>query len=136
MPYSAEQMYDLVNDVESYPKFLPWCGDSQIHSQGPGHMTASISLVKGRVKQSFTTSNTMQPGRRIDVNLVSGPFKHLTGHWAFDPEDDHTCHITIKMEFEFKNRLLKLALEKVFSQITISLIETFTERAEQVYGAR
>lgn len=132
--YSAEQMYELVNDVEAYPSFLPWCTESSIINQGEDYMTASISLAKGKIKQTFTTRNTMLPGRRIEVSLLKGPFKHLEGYWLFEPKDDHSCDIYIKMDFEFTNKLVKLALEKIFSHIINTLIETFTSRADQVYG--
>lgn len=132
--YSADRMYELVNDVEAYPSFLPWCTESSILNRGEDYMTASISLAKGKIKQSFTTRNTMVPGRRIEVSLLKGPFKHLEGYWLFEPRDEHSCHIYIKMNFEFKNKLVKLALEKIFSHIINSLIESFTERADQVYG--
>ena len=136
VPFSADQMYELVNDVESYPEFLSWCRSSKIHERSPHHMKASITLVKGRIKQSFTTENTMQPGRRIDVSLVEGPFKQLTGFWEFEPEGVDSCRVSVMMQFEFRNRLLKLALEAVFNQITGTLIENFTERARQVFGTR
>ena len=132
--HSAEQMYELVNDVEAYPSFLPWCTDSSIISRGDDYMTASISLAKGKVRQTFTTRNTMLPGRRIEISLLKGPFKHLEGYWLFEPKDDHSCHVYIKMDFEFSNKLVRLALEKIFSHIINTLIETFTRRADQIYG--
>lgn len=135
VPYSADQMYDLVNNVEAYPEFLPWCKDTSIISQGEDYMTASISLTKGKVKQTFTTRNYMVPGRRIEVSLLEGPFKHLEGYWEFEPKDTRSCNVYIKMDFEFKNRLIKLALEKIFSHIVNTLIDKFTDRAGQVYGA-
>jgi len=129
-------MYDLVNNVEAYPSFLPWCTDTCIISQGDDYMTASISLAKGKISQSFTTRNTMLPGRRIEVSLLKGPFKHLEGYWLFEPRDEHSCSVYIKMDFEFKNKIIKLALEKIFTHIINTLIETFTRRADQIYGGK
>lgn len=127
-------MYELVNDVESYPDFLPWCRESAVYGKTDTSLRASLTLATGSIKQSFTTENTMQPGRRIDVHLVSGPFKYLRGHWLFEPLDDNRCRISLEMEFEFKNRLLRMALSKVFNRIIETLVDAFTERARQVYG--
>ena len=134
VPYEADQMYELVNDVESYPDFLPWCRDTAVYDKTDTSLRASLTLATGSIKQSFTTENTMQPGRRIDVCLVSGPFKYLRGDWQFEPVDYNRCRISLEMEFEFKNRLLKMALSKIFNHIIETLVEAFTERAQQVYG--
>ncbi|MFQ5658799.1 MAG: type II toxin-antitoxin system RatA family toxin [Gammaproteobacteria bacterium] len=134
VPFSAEQMYDLVNDIEAYPSFLSWCEAARVLNRGQDRLTASLSLSVGRIKQSFTTENSMQPGRRIDLQLLSGPFKYLNGHWQFDPHSDHSCCISVQMDFEFRNKLLKLALDKVFSHIIMTLIDSFTHRAQQLYG--
>lgn len=135
VPYSAAQMYDLVNDIESYPAFLPWCSEASVQVHGEDSLTASLTMATGRIHQSFTTENTMQPGRRISVRLVSGPFRHLHGHWRFDPADGGACLITLEMDFEFKNKLLKLTLSKLFHHIVDSLVDAFTRRAQQVYGS-
>ena len=129
-------MYELVNDVESYPAFLPWCQEACIISKGDEYMTATIALHKGTIRQSFTTRNTMLPGRRIEVSLLEGPFKHLEGYWLFEPGNENSCSVYIKMNFEFRNRILKLALDKIFSRIINTLIDTFTERAHTVYGQK
>ena len=129
-------MYELVNDVESYPSFLPWCQEASILSKGDEYMTATISLHKGKIRQSFTTRNTMLPGRRIEVSLLEGPFKHLEGYWLFEPSDENSCAVFINMNFEFRNRILKLALDKIFSRIINTLIDTFTERAHAIYGQK
>lgn len=127
-------MYELVNDVEAYSSFLPWCTGSSIISQGEDYMTASITLSKGKIRQTFTTRNTLLPGRRIEVSLLKGPFKHLEGYWLFEPEGESSCTVYIKMDFEFKNKIVKLALDKIFTRIINTLIETFTRRADQIYG--
>lgn len=126
-------MYELVNDIEAYPSFLPWCVDARILEKAEHKLTATVSLAAGKIKQSFTTENTMQKYQRIDVKLVTGPFKYLNGSWRFDAENN-CCHISIDMEFEFSNKLMKLALDRIFSHIINTLIETFTQRAHQVYG--
>jgi ribosome-associated toxin RatA of RatAB toxin-antitoxin module len=135
VPYTAEQMYDLVNDIESYPAFLPWCSSASVTVHAEDSLTASLSMAAGKIRQSFTTENTMEPGRRINVHLVSGPFRHLHGHWTFEPVDDgRACRISLEMDFEFKSKLLKLTLSKLFHHIVDTLVDAFTRRAVQVYG--
>lgn len=136
VPYSADEMYALVNDIESYPVFLPWCSAAEVLNRGPRQLTASVSLEAGKIKQSFTTKNTMQPGRSIDMRLIKGPFKHLTGSWKFGPLNENSCTVSLDMNFEFKNKLLKLALSSTFNKIMKTLVESFTRRAEAIYGRR
>ncbi len=134
VPFSSEQMYALVNDVEAYPDYLPWCSAAKVLERDEDRLRASISLAVGKIRQSFTTENTMQPGRRIELRLLSGPFKHLNGHWQFEAAGERSCRISLQMHFEFESRLLKLALNKIFNRIMHSLIAAFTQRAEQLYG--
>ena len=134
VPYSPEQMYALVNDVGSYPEFLPWCTGSRILHQEESRLEATITLSKGAINQRFTTMNTMLPGRRIDVHLVEGPFRRLTGAWCFDPLGDSGCKILFDLEFELNKGLLAMAFGKVFSQLANSMVDAFCKRARQVYG--
>jgi ribosome-associated toxin RatA of RatAB toxin-antitoxin module len=127
-------MYELVNDVETYPQFLPWCSAGVIHEHKPDYMKASVSLAVGAVKQTFTTENTLQPGQRIDVQLLSGPFKRLHGYWTFEAAGEGMCRISFQMNFEYKNRLVKLALNKVFQRIGDSMVASFIERAKTLYA--
>ena len=136
VPYSAEEMFALVNDIESYPSFLPWCSDARVSAREDTRLRASISLRIGKLSQTFSTQNTMEPGRRISVELLHGPFSHLHGHWRFDPLPDGGCVVRLEMDFEFKNRVLKLALEKGFHMIANSLVDAFTARAREIYGRR
>ncbi|NKB38428.1 MAG: ubiquinone-binding protein [Gammaproteobacteria bacterium] len=132
--YTAEQMYDLVNDVESYPVFLSWCSSAIVHQNDTHCMKASVSLAVGSVNQTFTTENTLQPGRRIDVRLLNGPFKKLQGFWSFAPAGDNLCKVSFQMNFEYKNLLVKLALNKVFQRIGDTMVASFVDRAKQIYG--
>jgi len=136
VPYTPEEMYVLVNDIESYPAFLPWCTAAKIFNQKEESMTATLSLALGKIKQSFTTENTMQDGSRIDMQLIDGPFKHLSGYWKFNLEDEHSCHIQLHMNFEFKNKIIKHTLGKAFYKVMDSLVDSFVQRAQQVYGNR
>jgi ribosome-associated toxin RatA of RatAB toxin-antitoxin module len=134
VPFTCEQMYELVNDVESYPVFLPWCSGGVVHVHETNYMKASVSLAVGGIKQTFTTEGALQPGRRIEVQLVSGPFKRLYGYWTFEPAGEGMCRISFQMNFEYKNKIIKLALNKIFQRIGDSLVSSFIERAKVLYA--
>ena len=136
VPYTSDEMYVLVNDIESYPSFLPWCTEAKILSQQEESLTATLSMALGKIKQSFTTENTMQDGSRIDIQLIEGPFKHLSGYWRFIQEDDQSCHIHLHMHFEFKNKIIKHMLGKAFYKVMDTLVDSFVQRAQQIYGSR
>ena len=136
VPYTSDEMYVLVNDIESYPIFLPWCTEAKILSQQEDNLTAKLSMALGKIKQSFTTENTMQDGSRIDIQLVEGPFKHLSGYWRFIQEDEQSCHIHLHMHFEFKNKIIKHTIGKAFYKVMDTLVDSFVQRAQQIYGNR
>ncbi|MFT5427038.1 MAG: ribosome-associated toxin RatA of RatAB toxin-antitoxin module [Gammaproteobacteria bacterium] len=136
VPYTPEEMYVLVNDIESYPIFLPWCAAAKILSQQEERLTAKLSLALGKIKQSFTTENIMQDGSKIEMRLIEGPFKHLSGYWKFNQEDEQSCQIQLHMHFEFKNKIIKHTLGKAFYKVMDSLVESFVQRAQQIYGNR
>ncbi|NNE36798.1 MAG: type II toxin-antitoxin system RatA family toxin [Gammaproteobacteria bacterium] len=126
-------MYKLVNDIEAYPEFLPWCNHARVFNRTDKSLNASVSLATGKIRQSFSTENTMEFGKRIDVKLISGPFKYLTGYWEFLDIGDNRCQIKLNMEFEFKNKLLKLTLKSFFNQFIDSLVGAFADRAKIKY---
>ena len=132
--YSANQMFALVNDIDAYSEFLPWCTESHVLENKGETLTAAVSISVGKIKQTFTTANTMQAGTSIIMNLVKGPFKELHGHWQFHDDDNGGCLISLDMQFEFKNKLLKHALGAAFKKIMESLVEAFIERAQVIYG--
>ena len=136
VPFTTEQMYELVNDVETYPLFLPWCSAGVVHVHEPKYMKASVSLSVGAVKQTFTTENTLQPGKRIDVQLLSGPFKQLHGYWVFEAAGEGMCRISFQMNFEYKNKIIKLALNKIFKRIGDSMVASFIDRAKVLYAGQ
>lgn len=136
VPYSAEEMYALVNDIESYPEFLRWCKEASVINKTESHLQATVYIAAGKIKQSFTTENTMQPGRNINMQLVEGPFKYLNGTWRFEPVGSQESKITLHIDFEFKNKLLKLALNHTFNQIMDSMVGSFYQRANEIYGKR
>lgn len=136
VPYSADEMYALVNDIEAYPEFLNWCKTAQVMNRSETHLQATVAVEVGKIKQSFSTENTMQPGRRITMQLVEGPFKFLSGCWQFDPRGEQSCDIRLDLEFEFKNKLLKMALSHTFNRIMDTMVDAFTKRAQEIYGKR
>lgn len=134
--YSASQMYSLVNDFESYPEFLPWCTATSLIEKGNNTLTASISIAVGKIKQTFATANTMEENHSISMRLVKGPFKELNGYWQFKEDSNGGCSVSLDMQFEFKNKLVKHALGPAFKKITESLVDAFLERARVVYGSK
>lgn len=134
--YSAAEMYNLVNDIESYPQFLPWCRSAHVAPCGEDELRATIEMAKGGVHKTFTTSNRMQKHKMIDIRLLEGPFQRLQGYWRFEPLRADACKVSLDMEFEFSNALLRKAVEPVFKQIANSLVDAFCKRAVDLYGKR
>ena len=134
VPYSAAQMYELVNAVEDYPAFVPWCSASTSDQISEEQKTATLFFTRGALKTSFTTKNTLTPNECVDMQLVDGPFRHLHGVWKFTNIDDAGCRVELELDFELSNRVLKLALEAFFNQISDRLVNAFVKRAEQVYA--
>ena len=134
--YSPAQMYALVDDIESYPQFLPWCAATTVFSRSEDEVRAAIELHRGGVRKTFTTLNRLQKNKMIEVRLVEGPFHHLEGFWRFEPlgETGEGCKVTFDMNFEFSSRILGLTVGPVFNQITNTLVDAFCQRAEQIYG--
>lgn len=134
VPYTCEQMYDLVNDVKSYPKFLPWCKETKILSKHENEMQATIYLSKGIFSHNFTTKNTLKKNELIDMKLVDGPFSHLEGFWHFKPIGENKCKITFELEFSFVTDLFAVALNPIFHSILAKFVESFKNRAKEIYG--
>ncbi|MCL4112787.1 UNVERIFIED_CONTAM: hypothetical protein GTU68_021805 [Idotea baltica] len=134
VPFSAEQMYKLVDDVPSYQEFLPWCGGSAEVSRDEGVVVASVTIAKGAVNKTFTTRNTSNDMKKIRIDLVDGPFKELTGFWSFKELKQNACKVTLELDYEFSNRLLGLAVGPVFNQIANAMVDSFVDRAKEVYG--
>lgn len=136
VPYAAGEMYALVDDIEAYPRFLPWCKSTRILSRNEDEVRASIELARGGIQKSFTTCNRNQRNKMIEMRLVEGPFHHLEGFWRFDVLDEQACKVSLDMDFEFSSKLVGLAIGPVFSQIANSLVDAFCQRAVEVYGKR
>lgn len=131
--YSAEQMFDLVNDVEQYPKFIPGCKAVDLISRGDEELVARLHLAKAGFEQSLVTRNRLRRPESISLNLEDGPFRALTGEWAFQPLSDSACKVVFWLEYEFKNKLLGLAAGKVFEAVAAEQVKAICERAKTIY---
>jgi ribosome-associated toxin RatA of RatAB toxin-antitoxin module len=134
--YSCEQMFTLVNEVEHYPEFLPYCSQSVVHHRDDNEVQATLVIAAAGVNKSFTTRNHLQRNKMIEIRLVDGPFSHLEGFWRFDEEVDGACHISFDLEFEFAGHLFAKLLGPVFEQLTDKMVDAFCIRAEVLYGKR
>ncbi|WP_019595113.1 type II toxin-antitoxin system RatA family toxin [Thioalkalivibrio sp. ALM2T] len=135
VPYSREQMFNLVNDVDAYPQFLPGCRSASARPRGEHEVEGTIELAKGALHKSFTTRNTLKRPESIDMRLVSGPFRRLHGTWSFTEVEGGKTRIALELEFEFANRIMAFAIGPVFNQIANSLVDAFVQRAREVHGA-
>jgi len=134
LPYSADAMYQIVNDVSTYPDYLPWCGGVEIHHQDSNSMEASILMKKGRLNHWFRTCNELSPGRSIDIRLLEGPFSALNGCWRFLPFDSSGCKIELNLHFEMKRGVVSVVIAPLFTQIANTMVDSFCRRAEALYG--
>lgn len=133
LPYSARQMYDLVEQVEAYPQFLPWCGGTTVHERAPDRMVASVRIDFKGLHQSFTTENRQSPPHSIEMRLRDGPFSRLDGEWHFTELREDACKVEFRLEYQFAGALLSRLLGPVFDPIAASFVDAFVKRAETVY---
>ena len=132
--FSAQQMYELINDVASYPEFLPWCASATVLEADELVMRASLEVSKGGMRQSFTTQNSLKAHEKISMTLLEGPFRKLKGDWNFVALRDDACKVELDLEFELKQGVAKLAFGPVFNQAANTMVDAFCERAKVVYG--
>lgn len=132
--HTAEQMFDLINDVSRYPEFLPWCSDTKLIAETEDAIEATLFLKKGGFSYSFTTRNRLERPHKMSIGLVEGPFKSLEGFWTFTPLGDEACKVELNMRFEFSGKLTSIAMSKVFSAVATTLVDAFVARADQIYN--
>jgi len=135
--YTAQEMFDLVVDVDRYDEFLPWCDEATALERDEHGMTAEIGIAFAGIHQKFVTRNTHVPGREVHLKLVSGPFSTLDGHWTFTPvgeAGERACRIDLELEYGFKNAALAALVGPVFDKIAGTMVDAFVKRAEHVYG--
>ncbi len=134
--HSAQAMYALVADIESYPQFLPWCGGAEYSAREPARTVATLHIDFHGLKNRFTTENLHQAGRRIDMKLVSGPFRSLQGSWSFTELGENACKVELSLRYEFASPLLEAAVGPVFRNIAESFVEAFVRRAGETFGGK
>ncbi len=132
--FSAQQMFDLVNDIESYPEFLPWCSGSRVIRREDDIVEGEIQISKAGFNKTFVTRNKIDPGGKIYMSLLEGPFSSLEGVWDFMPLRENASKISLDLEFEISGALASLAFGPVFNQICNTMVSSFTQRAKAVYG--
>ena len=130
--HSAEKMFNLVNQVEHYPEFLPWCGGVVVHERFEKELLASIEINYHGIKQSFATRNTFDVPRQIELQLVRGPFHHLSGRWQFTALSPGACKITFDLSYQFSSRILERLIGPIFDRIANSFVDAFCARADQI----
>jgi ribosome-associated toxin RatA of RatAB toxin-antitoxin module len=134
--YTPMEMYDLVNDVQAYPSYIPLCKEVKLLAKTSDKLRATITMAKGKIKLSFTTENSMEAGRTIHMKLVEGPFKRLNGVWRFEPCGTDGCEATFRIDFEFANALLGMAFGGFFKEVSETMIDAFCREAAKKYGER
>jgi ribosome-associated toxin RatA of RatAB toxin-antitoxin module len=134
VPHSCRQMYELVNNIEDYPRFLPWCSDSKIIKRTEEEVIAELEINWKGVHKRFTTRNVLTPFTRMDIVLVNGPLKHMEGIWGFHSLAEKACKVTLDMEFEFAGGFVDRLFQPVFQTIANSMVDAFCKRAAELYG--
>ena len=134
LPYTAEAMFDLVADVESYPEFLPGCTGATVLDRSGDEMLASLTLSQGALKAQFSTRNRLQRPERMTLALVEGPFRDLTGEWRFEALGEAGCKIQLSMRFAFASRVKDTLMGPVFELTCNRLVDAFVSRARKIYG--
>jgi len=132
--YLPEQLYQLVNDIERYPEFLPGCSDARVLESDNNHVCAELFIQKGPLQLSFATRNHLIENQRIEMQLLKGPFKSFHGVWHFEALDNGSM-VSLEMDFELSNRLLQMTLGPLFQKLAQDMVQVFLKRAEKVYGA-
>lgn len=132
--YSAQQMFDLVDAVEEYPRFLPWCSGTTVLHRDAEITRATVRVNYHGAKPSFTTENEKAAPERITMRLVEGPFRVLDGEWRFTPLGEQGCRVDFRLHYEFSSRLLEKLVGPVFHYIANTMVDAFVKRAESLYG--
>ena len=135
--YAPEEMFSLVTDVQHYPDFLPWCDSARVLEQHSDGVTAEVGIALAGIKKSFITRNTYDPGKRLQMELVKGPFSQLHGDWLFHTVGDgsqRACKVELSLRYGFDSLALAAVVGPIFDKIASTMIDAFIERAEKVYG--
>ncbi|MEP5763520.1 MAG: type II toxin-antitoxin system RatA family toxin [Halieaceae bacterium] len=134
LPYPAERLFLLVNDIEAYPQYMDGCVGAEILSRGEGVLEARLDLARGGIAQSFATRNRAEPHHRIELELLEGPFEHFAGSWKFQQLGDMACKVSLDLEFTLSSKLLSTATARLFDAVTLNLVDALSRRARHLYG--
>ena len=134
--HSATQMYTLVDAVEDYPTFLPWCGGVDLLERSETSTSATLHINYHGLKQNFTTQNIKQFPHSMQIKLKNGPFKHLDGSWRFTPLRQDACKIEFRLNYEFANSFLEKIIAPVFSHIATTFVDGFVAQADKIYSLK
>jgi coenzyme Q-binding protein COQ10 len=134
LPYTPEQLFDIVADIERYPEFLPWCVATRVSAREGNVITADVVIGFKMFRERFTTRDVLDRPRRIDVSYREGPFKYLNNHWLFEPEGEGACAVDFYIDFEFKTRLLQMAMGRLFNEAVKVMVSAFEKRARAIHG--
>jgi ribosome-associated toxin RatA of RatAB toxin-antitoxin module len=129
-------MFRLVDDIDSYAEFLPWCNHSEVLRRDGNVVEATLELHKGAISKTFTTRNVLREDEAIELELLDGPFRHLAGGWTFQALGDAGSKVSLELEFEFESRMVDMMFGAFFEETCSSLVDAFTRRAAEVYGER
>lgn len=132
--HSAQQMYELVNDIEDYPQFMQGCQKARVISRTEEEVVGELTLGAAGLSHTFTTRNTLVPGQEMQMHLVEGPFREFGASWHFKALSPEACKVSLQMEFDFAGGIMGFALEKLFNHSANNLVEALVNRANQVYG--
>jgi ribosome-associated toxin RatA of RatAB toxin-antitoxin module len=131
---TVQQMFDLVDRVEDYPQFLPWCGGTELLERTEAKTAARLHIDYHGLKAHFATENAKDAPRTMHIALKEGPFRRMDGGWRFTPLGETACKIEFRLQYEFSNRILEKAVGPVFSHIANTFVDSFVKRAQQIYG--
>jgi ribosome-associated toxin RatA of RatAB toxin-antitoxin module len=134
VPYSAEQMFALVEDIERYPQFVPWIASAQRLDSSPDQVTGRLEMQRGGVRETFTTRNLLKRPHEMVMTLVDGPFKTFEGRWTFESLGDRGVKVGLTIRFEFANAMLGMLLSRTFEKNCAEMVDAFVARARAVYG--
>ena len=135
LPFTPEQLFDVVADIEKYPEFLPWCIATRIRRREGKVVHADMAIGFKMFRERFTTRDVLDPPRRIDVSYHDGPFKYLNNHWIFEPHGDGHCELDSYIDFEFHSRMFQKMMGMVFNEAVRIMVSAFEKRARAIYGS-
>jgi ribosome-associated toxin RatA of RatAB toxin-antitoxin module len=132
--HTPAQMFDLVNDVEAYPRRFAWCAGARVLAREDAMLTARLEVRVGGMTQGFTTCNVLTPPQRIAMQLVDGPFRHLEGAWEFAALGTQGCKISLALDFDYSGRLMAPVMRAGFEKLADRMVDEFCSEAQRTYG--